>query len=74
MPVKNTLKQGEELQVPSTLFNFLFVVNSSPYVLEVEMTHNDLGNPILIIRGGVVESEENKAINDKLKQYEGKEI
>lgn len=74
MPVKNTLKQGEELQVPSTLFNFLFVANESPYVLEAEMRHNDLANPVLIIRAGVVESEEDKALREKLKAFEGREL
>lgn len=77
MPVRKTLKQGEELQVPSTLFNFLFVVNSSPFVLEIEISHNDLANPVLIIKEGNWEGEnieENKALREKLKKYKGMEI
>lgn len=77
MPTKKMLEQGQELQVPSALFNHLFVVNLSPFTLEVEMVHNDLANPIIILRGGGVGgklTEEDKEINDKLKEYEGKEI
>ena len=74
MIIKKALRQGEEVQVPSALFNFLFVVNNSSYTFELQIQHNDLGNPVVIIKDVSVESEEDKAINEKLKKYEGMEI
>lgn len=74
MIIKKALKQGEELQVPSMLFNFLFVVNNSSHTVEVELIHNDLGNPVVVIKDVSAESEEDKLINEKLKEYEGREI
>ena len=74
MIIKKALRQGEEVQVPSALFNFLFVVNNSSYTFELQIQHNDLGNPVVIIKDASVESEEDKAINEKLKKYKGMEI
>lgn len=74
MLVKKVITQGEELQVPSVSFNFLFVVNNSSHPFAVELTHNDVMNPVVIIKDVSIESEEDKAIKDKLKEYEGVEI
>lgn len=74
MIIKKALKRGEELQVPSILFNFLFVVNNSSHPFEVELTHNDLATPVVIIKDANVEREEDKLINERLKKYEGMEV
>lgn len=74
MIIKKALKQGEEVQVPSALFNFLFVVNNSSHTIEVELVHNDLMTPVVIIKDVKVESEEDKAIKEKLIEYEGMEV
>lgn len=70
MPTKQILPPEETVQVASAAFNHLFVVNKSSSVLELEFTHNDLVNPVIIIADG----KEAKAIEDITKKYEGKEI
>ena len=70
MPAIKTLTPEETAQVLSAVFNHLFVVNKTSSVLEMEFTHDDLVNPVLIIREG----KEAKAMEDIAKKYEGKEI
>ena len=70
MPTIKILTPEETAQVLSVVFNHLSVVNKSSTVLELEFTHGDLVNPVLIIREG----KEDKAIEDVTKKYEGKEI
>lgn len=70
MPTIKILTPEETAQVLSVVFNHLYVVNKSSTVLELEFTHDDLVNPVLVIRDG----KDAKAIEDVTKKYEGEEI
>lgn len=70
MTKKKTLLPEENAQVISTVFNHLVVENMASFAVELEFIHNELVNPVLIIRDG----KEDKPIEDIAKKYEGKEI
>jgi hypothetical protein len=71
----DVLVSGQEIVIPSTTFNFLKVVNDSPFSLEVVAMHNDIVCPIIIIRDAAQKGdvEGDKAIKERLKSLEGVE-
>lgn len=70
------LVSGQKIQIPSALFNHEIVINDSSYSLDLTPMHNDIGNPMLIIRDAVKKesTEEDKAIEKRLAEREGMEI
>ena len=70
----DTLLPGQKVHLPSTMFNFLTVVNDSSFSLDITPMHNDIGNPAIIIRNANKEiTEEDRAIKERLKNREGME-
>ena len=71
----DTLTPGKQVQIPSTPFNLLIVINDSPHSLDITSMHNDIMNPMIIIRDAVKkeDTEEDKAIKERLKNLEGME-
>ena len=71
----DTLTPGKQVQIPSTPFNLLIVINDSSYSLDITPMHNDIMNPMIIIRDAVKkeDTEEDKAIKERLKNLEGME-
>ncbi len=66
------LVSGQKIQIPSTLFNFLVVINDSSYSLDITSMHNNIGNPMIIIRNAV--KKEDKVTKERLKDLEGTEV
>lgn len=62
------LVSGQKIQMPSTLFNFLVVINDTSSNLEVTSMHNNIGNPMIIIRNAV--KKEDTEIEERLKNLE----
>ena len=72
----DTLTPGEKVQIFSTPFNLLIVINDSSYSLDITPMHNDIMNPMIIIRDAAKkeDTEEDKAIKERLKNLEGMEV
>ena len=72
----DVLESGQETVIPSTIFNFLKIVNDCPFSLEVVAMHNDIVCPIIIIRDAAQkgDAEGDKAIKERLKNREGAEV
>ena len=70
------LVSGQEVVIPSTTFNFLKVINDSSFRLDVIAMHDDIVSPIIIIRDAAQKenAEENKVIEEQLKNLEGMEV
>ena len=71
----DTLTPGKQVQIPSTPFNLLIVINDSSYSLDITSMHNDIMNPMIIIRDAAKKenTEGNKVIIEQLKKLEGME-
>lgn len=69
------LTSGQEVVIPSIPFNLLKVVNDTPFNLEIVAMHNNIMSPIIIIRDAAKkeDTEEDKAIKERLKSLEGME-
>ena len=70
------LTPGEKVQIPSTPFNLLIVINDSSYSLDITSMHNDIMNPMIIIRDAAKKenTEGDKVIKEQLKKLEGMEV
>lgn len=71
----DTLTPGKKVQIPSTPFNLLIVINDTSYSLDITPMHNDIMNPMIIIRDAVKkeDTEGDKVIIEQLKKLEGME-
>lgn len=72
--MEERVESGKQIQIPSVLWNNQIIVNSLPYPVTLEMFHDDLVRPILVIKFAPEKQEEDNVIEDKLKEFEGKEI
>lgn len=72
----DTLTPGKKVQIPSTPFNLLIVINDSSYSLDITSMHNDIMNPMIIIRDAANKenTEGDKVIKEQLKKLEGMEV
>lgn len=69
------LVTGQKMQILSMVFNFVMVVNDSPYTLDIEPIHDNIVTPMIIIRSGEKResTEDDKAIEKRLETLEGME-
>ncbi len=65
------LVPGQKVQIPSIPFNFLVVINDSSYSLDITSMHNNIMNPMIIIKD--VAKKDDKATEEQLKKLEGME-
>lgn len=72
--MEERLEPGKQIQVPSVSWNFQIIVNDLPFSLALDMFHDDFMRPILVIKVAPEKKEEDNALEDKLKAFEGKEI
>lgn len=71
------LVSGQKMQIPSMVFNFVVVINDSPYSLDIEPMHDNIVTPMIIIRSAAekeIRTEDDKAIEKRLAEREGMEI
>lgn len=69
------LESGQKMQIPSVVFNFVMVINDSPYTLDIEAMHDNIVTPMIIIRSAAEKetTEDDKAIKKRLETLEGME-
>lgn len=67
----DTLLSGQKMQIRSVPFNDLIVINDSSYTLDITPMHNNIMNPMVIIRNAV--QKDDKATDERLKKLEGME-
>ena len=74
--MSDILGSGQKIQIPSTVFNFLIVVNDCSYSLDITAMHDDIVTPKIVIRDAAKKAttEEDKAIEEKLRKLEGVEV
>jgi len=72
--MEERLDPGKQIQIPSIHWNYQIIINRVPFPLALEMFHDDLVRPILIIKVASEKQEEDNVLEDKLKTFEGKEI
>lgn len=54
------IENQKSMPIPSQMFNFLTVINDSGKDIYVEAMHNNLGAPLIIIRGSPAAKSEDK--------------
>ena len=72
--MEERLEPGKQIQVPSVAWNFQIIVNNLPFSLTLDMFHDDFMRPTLVIKVAPEKQEEDSALGDELKAFEGKEI
>jgi len=72
--MEERLEPGKQIQILSVHWNYQTIINQLPFPLALEMFHDDLVRPILVIQVASEKQEEDNVLEDKLKTFEGKEI
>lgn len=74
--MNETLVPGQNILIPTAMFNHETVINDSSYSLNITAMHDEIGRPILIIRDAVKteNAERDNAIQERLKKLEGVEV
>lgn len=72
--MEETIESGKEIQIASAAWDFQIIVNNLPFPVSLDLYHDDLMRKIMVLKMAVQKSDEDKAMEEKLKSIEGTEI
>ena len=72
--MEETIESGKEIQIASAAWDFQIIINNLPFPISLDLYHDDLMRKIIVLKIPVQKSDEDKAMEAKLKEYEGMEI
>lgn len=59
---------NQDIRIPSALFNWLIIKNKLPFPVEIQASHDEIGNPAVEISEA---KAADKAIEKRLQEIEG---